>query len=64
MLILNLISATSFSGITVTSALSNRFFTESVVLTNSVGVDKKTIDVRLFNELINVLFNSLSADDN
>jgi hypothetical protein len=28
---------------------------------NSEGVDVKTIDVKLFNEFINVLFNSLSA---
>ena len=64
MLILNLISPISFSGITIIIALSNRFFTESAELTNSVGVDLKTIDVRLFSELINVLFNSGSADDN
>ncbi len=54
MLILNLIFATSFSGTTVISALSNRFFTKVAESTYSAGLDVKTIDVRLFSELINV----------
>ncbi len=61
---LNLISAISCSGIALIIALSNKFLIEDAELINSEDVDVKTIDVKLFNEFINVLFNSLSADDN